>query len=67
MAEVLFGAGADVDTRIVNWKVQHKGETPLHWAGSSDDAKMVEVLVKAGLTSTAMEGPSATAHPYPRP
>jgi uncharacterized protein len=41
---VLIAAGADVNARFAG---QH-GETPLHWAASSDDVEVLDALLDAG-------------------
>ena len=43
-AAMLIGAGADVNARFVGTHT----ETPLHWAASSDDTEVIDVLVDAG-------------------
>ena len=44
-AQLLIRAGADVDSRGDD---DEHGETPLHWAASSDDAAVAAVLIDAG-------------------
>src|SRR5580700_4544003 len=44
-AQLLIRAGADVDSRGDD---EEHGETPLHWAASSDDAAVAAVLIDAG-------------------
>ena len=44
-ARLLIRAGADVDSRGDD---DEHGETPLHWAASSDDAAVAAVLIDAG-------------------
>jgi ankyrin repeat protein len=41
---VLMAAGADVNARFAG----HHGETPLHWAASSDDVEVLDALLDAG-------------------
>jgi ankyrin repeat protein len=43
-AAVLLAAGADVNARFAG----PHDETPLHWAASSDDVEMIDVLLDAG-------------------
>ena len=47
-AEILIRSGADVNTRAKFEGKTDPGETPLHWAASSDDAEMIEVLLDSG-------------------
>ena len=47
-AEILIRAGADVDARAKFEGKTDPGETPLHWAASSDDVEMIEVLLDNG-------------------
>jgi ankyrin repeat protein len=44
-AKLLIRAGADVNSRGDD---EEHGETPLHWAASSDDAAVAAVLIDAG-------------------
>jgi ankyrin repeat protein len=44
IATILLAAGADIDARTTG----RPGETPLHWAASTDDLDVAEVLVDAG-------------------
>lgn len=44
LVEILVAAGAEVDARTEGTA----GETPLHWAASSDDADVAEALINAG-------------------
>ncbi len=47
-AEILIRAGAKVNARAKFEGKTDPGETPLHWAASSDDAEMIEVLLDGG-------------------
>src|SRR4051794_26289285 len=48
----LIGAGAVVDDRFVG----PHSETPLHWAASSDDVEVLDVLIDAGADVEARGG-----------
>lgn len=50
VVRVLVGAGADPDAG------RPEGETPLHWAASSDDLEVAEALVDAGADVDAPNG-----------
>lgn len=56
IARLLIDAGADVDARGPDGT----GETPLHWAASSDDADVAEVLLDAGADLEAPNGSIGT-------
>lgn len=45
IAAALIGAGANIDDRGTD---EEHGETPLHWAASSDDVDVARVLIEAG-------------------
>ena len=47
-AEILIRSGANVNARAKFEGKTDPGETPLHWAASSDDAEMIEVLLDSG-------------------
>jgi uncharacterized protein len=55
-AQLLINAGADVDTHGDD---EH-GETPLHWAASSDDAAVAAVLIDAGADVNMPDGSIGT-------
>jgi ankyrin repeat protein len=57
--ELLIGAGSDVDARFSG---PHT-ETPLHWAASSDDVEIVDVLLDAGADIEAGGGVIADGSP----
>ena len=54
--EVLVAAGADVDAR----NGEAGGETPLHWAASSDDLEVAEALIDNGADLEAPDGSIGT-------
>jgi ankyrin repeat protein len=56
VARLLIDAGADVNARGRDGR----GETPLHWAASSDDVDVAEVLVDAGADLEAPDGSIGT-------
>lgn len=56
VAQVLIDAGAIVDARGADGT----GETPLHWAASSDDADVAAVLIDAGADIEAPGGSIGT-------
>jgi hypothetical protein len=56
IAEMLCAAGADVD-----WRGEDgSGETPLHWAASSDDADVARVLIDSGADIDMPDGSIGT-------
>jgi ankyrin repeat protein len=57
IVEILIQAGADPNTRSDGTGA---GETPLHWAASSDDVDVAEVLIGAGADVDAPEGSIGT-------
>ncbi len=50
MARLLIEAGADVNARFQHESIESVKETPLHWAASSDDLELIELLLDAGAT-----------------
>lgn len=56
VAELLIAAGAEVDARGEDGT----GETPLHWAASSDDAAVARILIDAGADVEAGGGSIGT-------
>jgi ankyrin repeat protein len=56
VARLLIDAGAQVDARGADGT----GETPLHWAASSDDADVARVLIDAGADIEAADGSIGT-------
>jgi hypothetical protein len=56
IAQLLIDAGADVNARGSDGT----GETPLHWAASSDDADVAQVLIDAGADVNAADGSIGT-------
>jgi ankyrin repeat protein len=52
IATILLAAGANIDARTT----ARPGETPLHWAASTDDLDVAEVLVDAGADLEAPNG-----------
>jgi FOG: Ankyrin repeat len=56
VAQLLIDSGADVNARGGDGT----GETPLHWAGSSDDADVAQVLIDAGADVNAPDGSIGT-------
>src|SRR5262245_18781533 len=51
VVRILLAAGADPDTRP-----DMGGETPLHWAASSDVAEVAEALIDGGADLDARDG-----------
>ena len=63
IARLLLEAGAEVDARTAGrgGKIEVPGsETPLHWAASSDDVDVAEVLIDAGADIEAPDGSIGT-------
>jgi len=56
IAWLLIGAGADLDARTGGADDSAPGETPLHYAASSDDADVAEVLIDGGADIEAPDG-----------
>jgi len=56
VARILIDAGADPNVRGEG----EKGETPLHWAASSDDVDVADVLIDAGADLDAADGSIGT-------
>jgi ankyrin repeat protein len=56
VAQLLLQAGADPDARTDG----KRRETPLHWAASSDDLDVAEVLIDAGADIEAADGSIGT-------
>jgi ankyrin repeat protein len=56
IAQLLIDTGAEVDARGADGT----GETPLHWAASSDDADVARVLIDAGADIEAPDGSIGT-------
>jgi uncharacterized protein len=56
-AQLFIRAGADVDSRGDD---EERGETPLHWVASSDDAAVAAVLIDAGANLNLPNGSIGT-------
>ncbi len=57
VVRVLIGHGADPNHRVGNGK---QGETPLHWAASSDDVDVARALLDGGADAEAPDGSIGT-------
>src|SRR3954453_8418236 len=56
VVRVLLAAGADPNARGPG----RKGEAPLHWAASTDDADVADVLIEGGADLEAPDGSIGT-------
>lgn len=54
VVRTLVGAGADPKARLVKEESDDLGETPLHWAASSDDVEVLDTLIELGADIEAM-------------
>jgi ankyrin repeat protein len=57
IVEILIQAGADPDARSDGARA---GETPLHWAASTDDVDVADILIGAGADVDAPDGSIGT-------
>ncbi|MGH3259286.1 MAG: ankyrin repeat domain-containing protein [Streptosporangiaceae bacterium] len=60
IARLLLDAGADPNVRTTGADPAHPGETPLHWAASSDDVDVAEALIEGGADLEAPNGSIGT-------
>jgi hypothetical protein len=60
IARLLIGAGADPNVRTTGADPADPGETPLHWAASSDDVDVAEALIEGGADLEAPDGSIGT-------
>jgi ankyrin repeat protein len=60
IAWLLIAAGADLDARTGGADDSDPGETPLHYAASSDDVDVAEVLIDGGADIEAPDGSIGT-------
>jgi len=60
IARLLIGAGADPNVRTTGDDPGDPGETPLHYAASSDDVDVAEALIEGGADLEAPDGSIGT-------